>query len=89
MKCGCSIYFFLNFPNLICQVRISRSTSESPLELEIMRVNCISIFFISQQKHMLWVLITSTLVKCLNNDFAANFLIERQLLQTEICFPSI
>ena len=41
MKCGGSIYFFLYSANLI---RISRSISESPLDFEITRVYCITVF---------------------------------------------
>ena len=40
VKCGYSIYFFLNSTNLI-----SQSISKSPFDLEILRVDCIRFFF--------------------------------------------
>ena len=40
VKCGCSIYFILNSADLICQ-GTSGSISESPLDFEIMSVDCI------------------------------------------------
>ena len=40
VKCGCLIYFFLSSANLLCRDRISWGISESPLNLEITRVDC-------------------------------------------------
>ena len=42
MKCGYSIYVFLNSANLVCRgTDISKLFSESSLDFEITRVNCI------------------------------------------------
>ena len=40
VKCGCTNYFFLNSANLVCR-GTDISISESPLEFEITRVDCI------------------------------------------------
>ena len=39
VKCGCSIYFFPNSANLICQGTDVSKFYESPLEFEVTRVN--------------------------------------------------
>ena len=41
VKCGCSIYFFLNLEIGYVEVRISRNILENPLEFKITRVDCI------------------------------------------------
>ena len=41
VKCGCLIYFSLILQTWYVEVLISRSISESPLEFEITRVDCI------------------------------------------------
>ena len=52
MKGGCSTDFFLNFANLICRDRVSRSISESPLDFEITRGD-IHVYFIVNLTHRL------------------------------------
>ena len=42
VKCGCSNYFSSILQIWYVEVRISRSISESPLEFEITRVDCIT-----------------------------------------------
>ena len=46
VKCGCSIYFYLFFFSILqiryVNVRLSRSMSESPLDFEITRIDCIT-----------------------------------------------
>ena len=46
-KCACSIYFSSILLILFAEVQISRSISESSMDFEITRVNCISVFHFS------------------------------------------
>ena len=59
MKCGCLIYFFLNFANLICRsMDISKYFREF-LDFKIKRVDYIDIFLTFSQKR-----VVSTHLKC-------------------------
>ena len=44
VKCGCSIYFFLNFANLLCRGTDISKHSESPLDFEITRRSTVYLF---------------------------------------------
>ena len=48
VKSGCLIYVFLNLQFWYIEVWISQSISESPLDFEIMRVNCICMPLLSR-----------------------------------------
>ena len=51
VKCGCLIYLFSSIPQIwYVEIRISRSISESPLDFEITRVDCISLRFKLRQR---------------------------------------